>query len=203
MAILIGTGLVYKEIDKKTIFTLLAKPLHRAEFILGKFLGLVLTLLVMTAAMTADLPGPRLRPHAQDRDRPCSWPSSSSSSSSCSSRPWPSCSPRFSTPILSSALRPRLLPHRAPVLEPRDASSGRWRPAPGRPLVRALYTDPPRTSRTSTSRRRSSTACPSRRASTSRRLLYGVCYAGLHPRPGRAGVPEPGLHLKMRAPERR
>ncbi len=53
MAILIGTGLVYKEIDKKTIFTLLAKPLHRAEFILGKFLGLVLTLFVMTMAMTA------------------------------------------------------------------------------------------------------------------------------------------------------
>ncbi len=52
MAILIGTGLVYKEIDKKTIFTLLSKPLRRAEFILGKFLGLVLTLLVMTAAMT-------------------------------------------------------------------------------------------------------------------------------------------------------
>jgi ABC-type transport system involved in multi-copper enzyme maturation permease subunit len=53
MAILIGTGLVYKEIDKKTIFTLLAKPLHRAEFILGKFLGLVLTLFVMTLAMSA------------------------------------------------------------------------------------------------------------------------------------------------------
>jgi len=52
MAILIGTGLVYKEIDKKTIFTLLAKPLHRAEFIMGKFLGLVLTLCVMTLAMT-------------------------------------------------------------------------------------------------------------------------------------------------------
>jgi ABC-type transport system involved in multi-copper enzyme maturation permease subunit len=52
MAILIGTGLVYKEIDKKTIYTLLAKPLHRAEFILGKFLGLVLTLFVMTLAMT-------------------------------------------------------------------------------------------------------------------------------------------------------
>lgn len=51
MAILIGTGLVYKEIDKKTIYTLLAKPLHRSEFILGKFLGLVLTLLVMTGAM--------------------------------------------------------------------------------------------------------------------------------------------------------
>jgi ABC-type transport system involved in multi-copper enzyme maturation permease subunit len=52
MAILIGTGLVYKEIDKKTIYTLLSKPLYRAEFILGKFLGLVLTLFVMTAAMT-------------------------------------------------------------------------------------------------------------------------------------------------------
>jgi len=47
-----GTGLVYKEIDKKTIFTLLAKPLRRSEFVLGKYLGLVLTLLVMTALMT-------------------------------------------------------------------------------------------------------------------------------------------------------
>ncbi len=53
MAVLIGTGLVYKEIDKKTIFTLLSKPLHRAQFILGKFLGLVLTLFVMTACMAA------------------------------------------------------------------------------------------------------------------------------------------------------
>ena len=52
MAILIGTGLVYKEIDKKTILTLLSKPLHRAEFILGKFLGLVLTLFVMTLFMS-------------------------------------------------------------------------------------------------------------------------------------------------------
>jgi ABC-type transport system involved in multi-copper enzyme maturation permease subunit len=51
MAVLIGTSLVYKEIDKKTIFTLLSKPLHRAEFILGKFLGLVLTLFVMTVGM--------------------------------------------------------------------------------------------------------------------------------------------------------
>jgi ABC-type transport system involved in multi-copper enzyme maturation permease subunit len=52
MAVLIGTSLVYKEIDKKTIFTLLSKPLHRAQFILGKFLGLVLTLFVMTALMS-------------------------------------------------------------------------------------------------------------------------------------------------------
>jgi ABC-type transport system involved in multi-copper enzyme maturation permease subunit len=51
MAVLIGTSLVYKEIDKKTILTLLSKPLRRAEFILGKFLGLVLTLFVMTVGM--------------------------------------------------------------------------------------------------------------------------------------------------------
>jgi len=52
IAVLIGTSLVYKEIDKKTIFTLLAKPLPRSQFILGKFLGLVLTLFIMTLVMT-------------------------------------------------------------------------------------------------------------------------------------------------------
>lgn len=52
MAILMGTSLVYKEIDKKTIYTLLAKPIHRSQFLLGKYLGLVLTLLVMLVLMT-------------------------------------------------------------------------------------------------------------------------------------------------------
>jgi ABC-type transport system involved in multi-copper enzyme maturation permease subunit len=52
MAILIGTGLVYKEIEKRTIFTLLAKPISRLEFLLGKFFGLVLVLLVMTGLMS-------------------------------------------------------------------------------------------------------------------------------------------------------
>lgn len=52
MAILIGTGLVYKEIDKKTIYTLLSKPIQRWQFLLGKFLGLVLTLMIMTLAMS-------------------------------------------------------------------------------------------------------------------------------------------------------
>ncbi len=51
MAILIGTGLVYKEIDKKTIYTLLSKPIQRWQFLLGKFFGLVLTLFIMTLAM--------------------------------------------------------------------------------------------------------------------------------------------------------
>lgn len=52
MAILIGTGLVYKEIDKKTIYTLLAKPIYRYQFLLGKFFGLVLTLFVMLFLMS-------------------------------------------------------------------------------------------------------------------------------------------------------
>jgi ABC-type transport system involved in multi-copper enzyme maturation permease subunit len=52
MAILIGTGLVYKEIDKRTIYTILSKPIHRYQFLLGKYLGLVLTLFVMLVLMT-------------------------------------------------------------------------------------------------------------------------------------------------------
>ncbi|MBM3285665.1 MAG: ABC transporter permease [Candidatus Aminicenantes bacterium] len=52
MAVLIGTGLVYKEIDKKTIFTLISKPIHRWQFLLGKFFGLALTLFVMTTLMS-------------------------------------------------------------------------------------------------------------------------------------------------------
>jgi ABC-type transport system involved in multi-copper enzyme maturation permease subunit len=52
MAILIGTGLVYKEIDKKTIFTLISKPIHRWQFLLGKFFGLVLTLFIMVLLMS-------------------------------------------------------------------------------------------------------------------------------------------------------
>ncbi len=52
MAVMIGTGLVYKEIDKKTIYTLISKPIRRFEFLLGKFFGLVLTLLIMTSLMS-------------------------------------------------------------------------------------------------------------------------------------------------------
>ena len=51
IAIFIGVGLVYKEIDKRTIYSLLSKPVHRHEFILGKYAGLCLTLLINTAVM--------------------------------------------------------------------------------------------------------------------------------------------------------
>jgi ABC-type transport system involved in multi-copper enzyme maturation permease subunit len=52
MAILMGVGLVYKEIDKRTIHSLLVKPIHRYQFLLGKYFGLVLTLLVMLLLMS-------------------------------------------------------------------------------------------------------------------------------------------------------
>lgn len=55
MAIFIGIGLVSKEIERRTIYTILSKPVRRAEFIVGKFLGLLLTLIVNTGIMTAGL----------------------------------------------------------------------------------------------------------------------------------------------------
>ena len=53
IAIFIGVGLVYKEIDRRTIYNLLSKPVHRHEFIVGKYLGLCLTLFVNSALMLA------------------------------------------------------------------------------------------------------------------------------------------------------
>jgi ABC-type transport system involved in multi-copper enzyme maturation permease subunit len=52
IAILVGTGLVSKEIEKRTLYTILSRPVRRWEFISGKYLGLVLTLVVNTALMT-------------------------------------------------------------------------------------------------------------------------------------------------------
>lgn len=52
MAILMGTGLVYKEIDKKTIYTLLSRPIHRYQFLLGKYFGLIMTLFIMLLLMS-------------------------------------------------------------------------------------------------------------------------------------------------------
>jgi ABC-type transport system involved in multi-copper enzyme maturation permease subunit len=53
IAIFVGIGLVYKEIDKRTIYTIVSKPVARWQFLLGKYFGLVLTLLVEVAAMSA------------------------------------------------------------------------------------------------------------------------------------------------------
>lgn len=53
IAIFIGIGLVSKEIEKRTLYSVLPKPISRTQFILGKYFGLCLTLLVNVAIMSA------------------------------------------------------------------------------------------------------------------------------------------------------
>jgi ABC-type transport system involved in multi-copper enzyme maturation permease subunit len=55
IAIFIGIGLVSKEVERRSIYALLAKPISRTQFVIGKYLGLVLTLAVNVAVMTAAL----------------------------------------------------------------------------------------------------------------------------------------------------
>ena len=55
IAIFIGVSLVSKEMDKRTLYALLAKPVERWEFLLGKFVGLVMTLTINTAVMALGL----------------------------------------------------------------------------------------------------------------------------------------------------
>jgi ABC-type transport system involved in multi-copper enzyme maturation permease subunit len=51
IAIFVGIGLVSKEIEKKTIYTIISKPIYRYQFLLGKYLGLLITLFVNTSIM--------------------------------------------------------------------------------------------------------------------------------------------------------
>jgi len=51
IAIFTGINLVYKEIEKKTVINILSKPITRGQFIIGKFCGLALTMLVALSAM--------------------------------------------------------------------------------------------------------------------------------------------------------
>jgi ABC-type transport system involved in multi-copper enzyme maturation permease subunit len=55
MSVFIGVGLVAREIDRRSIYSLLAKPLRRSEFIVGKYVGLVLTTTTNVVLMTAAL----------------------------------------------------------------------------------------------------------------------------------------------------
>ena len=48
---LIGTNLVYKEIEKRTIFVVLSRPMSRPAYLLGKWLGLALTMAVAAVGM--------------------------------------------------------------------------------------------------------------------------------------------------------
>jgi ABC-type transport system involved in multi-copper enzyme maturation permease subunit len=55
IALVLGVGLVSQEIERRSLYPLLAKPLSRDEFLLGRFLGLLFTLLVNTGAMAVGL----------------------------------------------------------------------------------------------------------------------------------------------------
>src|SRR5687767_15797543 len=55
IAIFIGIGLVSKEVERRSIYALLAKPISRPQLVFGKYAGLVLTLAVNVAVMTIAL----------------------------------------------------------------------------------------------------------------------------------------------------
>ena len=55
IAVFIGVGLVSKEIERRSLYPLLAKPLSRTELFLGKFAGLAFTLLVNISVMAVGL----------------------------------------------------------------------------------------------------------------------------------------------------
>jgi ABC-type transport system involved in multi-copper enzyme maturation permease subunit len=87
IAIFVGVGLVSKEIERRSLYPLLAKPLTRTEFLLGKFCGLGLTLLVNCAC------SPRSGRRGDRRTCACCWRSTRSSCRCCSRSRWP-CSSR-------------------------------------------------------------------------------------------------------------
>jgi len=51
IAVFVGVGLVHREVDRRTIFTILSKPVSRSEFLLGKYFGLVATLWLQVIIM--------------------------------------------------------------------------------------------------------------------------------------------------------
>jgi Cu-processing system permease protein len=55
IAVFVGIGLVWKEVERRSVYSLIAKPVRRAELVLGKYVGLAFTLLVNVGVMAAVL----------------------------------------------------------------------------------------------------------------------------------------------------
>lgn len=53
VSIFLGSSLLYKEIERKTLYVILPKPIERYEFLLGKYFGIVLTVGVFIAIQGA------------------------------------------------------------------------------------------------------------------------------------------------------
>ena len=57
IAVFVGVGLVYKEIERKTIYTIVPKPIFRFQFLIGKYLGLIATMSVEVIVIGVVLAG--------------------------------------------------------------------------------------------------------------------------------------------------
>ncbi len=57
IALFLGVNLLSKELDRKTVFFVIPKPLHRHEFLLGKYVGMAVTLTVLVVMMAVTLAG--------------------------------------------------------------------------------------------------------------------------------------------------
>lgn len=55
IAIFLGTSLVHKEMDRRTLYIVLSKPITRFQFLVGKYLGLMLTLTAVVLIVTVGL----------------------------------------------------------------------------------------------------------------------------------------------------
>jgi ABC-type transport system involved in multi-copper enzyme maturation permease subunit len=60
IAIFVGVGLVHREVDRRTIFTILSKPVDRSAFLAGKYAGLVATLWALLLVMSLCFAGASL-----------------------------------------------------------------------------------------------------------------------------------------------
>jgi ABC-type transport system involved in multi-copper enzyme maturation permease subunit len=57
ISIFVGVGLIHREVERRTVYTILSKPLSRGEFLIGKYLGLVATLWLQAAIMIVAFAG--------------------------------------------------------------------------------------------------------------------------------------------------
>ena len=65
IAIFMGVGLIHREVERRTIYTILSKPVSRARFLAGKYLGLVATLWLQLAIMSVAFAGVSLASGAE------------------------------------------------------------------------------------------------------------------------------------------
>jgi ABC-type transport system involved in multi-copper enzyme maturation permease subunit len=57
ISLFLGVNLLSKELDRKTVYAVIPKPLHRHEFLLGKYLGMVVTMTALVVLMSLVLAG--------------------------------------------------------------------------------------------------------------------------------------------------